>query len=365
MLNFLQTTAAAATVNVNWTDGVLNLFKAAEYVGALTTVALSRPVDCLVSSTSAVVRAVWRMLTSLFVPGIIVGIFVSIWGYLTVRDKKGLSYFWKRSTLSIIAVTYISYLGLTEMAVRAFYCVNIYDSSDLSDNSKQRHWALDTAIKCYGKDHSSIIAIGVVVLSLVTVLFPLISATILSRNKERIKNRDNWVFETAGFLFRAFKESCLFWESFVMLRKAFLSLIVVFSYPLGGDSQGLLASLLLLFYLYIQLSMRPYRKEFASLNQFESVSLLVSGSTFILGLFFANNRCSDSVKAFLATVIIFGNSMFFSFLMFAITHSTVVHLRVLLHCENNPLPDDAPWWRVIKAYIASRTKQILDCSQNI
>lgn len=342
---------------------MLNLFETAEYVGALTTVAVSRPIDCIMSSSSAVVRAIWRMLMSLFAPGVVVGIFVSMWGYLTVKKRKGALYFWKRCTLSVIAVTYISYLGLSNMAVRAFYCIDIYDSSDNLATTTRRFCTLDTSIQCYGKDHFTIVAIAVIVLCLVTVLFPLVSGIVLSWNKERHKKRDSWVFETAGFLFRAFKESCLFWESLVMLRKACLSIIVVFAYPLGGDSQGLLASVLLLFCLYIHLTLRPYRREFAILNHFESCSLLVSSLTFILGLFFANNRCSDSVKTFLAATIIFGNCMFFLVMSFALCYSTLVHLRVLLHYENIPLSNQAPWWIVFQTYIVSRTKQFLECSQ--
>jgi len=355
MLNFLQTIAVAATISVKWTRGMLVLFEGSEYVGVLTTVALSRPVDCITSTSSAVTKAIWRMLVSLFVPGVVVSIFVSLWGYTAFKKKKGWSYFWKRLTLSVIAVYYISYLGLTKIAVRAFYCVSIYNSSSPSPNTKDRFWAVDTAIKCYGKDHSGIIAIAVIVIFSVTVCFPLISSIILSCNKEAHKKRESWIFETAGFLFRVFKEKFVFWESVVMFRKACLSLIVVFSYPLGGDIQGILASVLLLVCLYLQLRLRPYRQEFETLNHVESVSLLVCAVTFNLSLLFVNDRCSDLVRTLVATGIVLGNCAFFAFLLFAFFCSAVFHMGVALKCENNPIPDDAPWWRVLKVYLTSRS----------
>eukprot|EP00210_Caulerpa_lentillifera_P003957 g3776.t1 len=357
LINFLQTIAIASNVSVRWTDGMLDLFESSEYVGGLTTAAMTRPVDCIVSSSSPISRAIWRMLLSLFVPLLVMIIFFSFWCAIAVKNRKGWGYFWKRCTLSVIAITYISYLGLTRMAVRAFYCVNIYDSIDYSISSKRKFWAIDTAIKCYGKDHFAIIAIAVIVLTLITVSYPLFSAIILSRKKNSLRRRNSWTFETTGFLFRAFKQKFAYWESIVMFRKACLSVIVVFSYPLGGDSQGLLASILLFFCLYVHLTLKPYRKEFKILNHFESMALLISGLTFNLGVFFVNGRCRDSVRIFLAVVIILGNSSFFLFLLLALFYYTMVHLRVVLQYENVPLPDPPTWWNILKVYISLRMTQ--------
>eukprot|EP00210_Caulerpa_lentillifera_P003966 g3785.t1 len=358
MINFLQTIAVAANVNVQWTDGMRSLFKSAIYIGALTTTAVSRPIDCIVASNSAVSRAIWRMLVSLFVPGVVMGIFCIFWSVMAIKKGANWRYFLKRVVLSTISVTYISYLGLTRMAVRGFYCIDIYDSYHYLKDSTNRFWAIDTSIRCYGKEHSGIIIISIVVLIIVTICFPLFSSIVLFRRKESLGRRDIWIFETGGFLFRAFKEKFAFWESVVMFRKACLSVIIVFSYPLGGDSQGLLASVLLLFSLYVHLSLRPYKNEFKTLNHFESCSLLVSSLTFTLGLFFVNGRCSDSVRTFLAVLLLFGNIMFFLFLFFAFFYSSMVHFRIVLQCENIPLPDPPTWWNVLKLYIRSRLAKL-------
>jgi len=266
-----------------------------------------------------------------------------------------MSYFGRRTVLSVIAVTYISYLGLTEMAVRAFYCVDVYDSVDPSQNSKANYLAVDTSIACYKNDHFGLIAIAVIVLGVVTVAFPLISAATLSRNKQKHMRKDSWTFETVGFLFRAFKESCLFWESLVMVRKGCLSIIVVFSYPLGGLSQAVLAQLVLLTSLYVHVMVKPYRKEIESLNNLESISLLISCLTFTLGLFFGKNMSSESVRIFLSIVIIVANSSFLMFLCFVFCKSGIVHIRVVLQYEDIPLPDQVPWWHVLKIFIATRS----------
>jgi len=355
MINFLQTTAVAASINVDWTKGVLRVFETSEYVGAITTSAISRPVFCITSSSSKLMRSIWRMLFNLFVPGLVMLMFAAFWAFMAIRDGESISYFTKRIILSVIAVTYISYLGLTRMAVRAFYCVNVHDSITPFTDSRTSFWAMDTSIKCYEGDHFSLVAISVSVLVLVTFAFPLISAVVLSNRRQEHKNKDSWVFETAGFLFRAFKEGYLFWESLVMLRKACLSVIVVFSYPLGGLSQGILALVVLLTSLYIHLIVKPYRKDFKTLNYLESTSLLVSCLTFTLGLFFGFDKCSNSVRFFLAFFIIVTNILFFLFLLSVFCRNTLVHVRVVLQYEDMLIPDAAPWWHVVKMYVASRS----------
>jgi len=164
----------------------------------------------------------------------------------------------------------------------------------------------------------------------VSLSFPMISAIYLYRNKVQPGQTNGWTYETMGFLYKAFKGKYVFWESIVMFRKACLSIIVVFSYPLGGQSQGLLASGVLMFCLYLQQTCSPYRKEFHNLNYFESGSLMVSCLTFILGEFFTNEKCSDSAKTLVEITIITLNTTFFTFLFVVFIRSGMNHIREVL-----------------------------------
>eukprot|EP00210_Caulerpa_lentillifera_P000407 g397.t1 len=357
MINFLQTISIASAISVQWTGEVIGLFETSEYLGAISTAATSGPVDCLASSCSAVVKAILRMLTSLFIPGIVVSILGFAWCFITFKQKKGMTYFWRRLPLSLISVVYISYLGLTKMAIRAFYCVHIDNSDDHSVNSRQRFWAIDTSIQCYTTDHNGIIALAVIVLFVVSIGFPLLSTYVLIKNKEQCKKRDSWIFETAGFLFRAFKGRYIFWESLVMLRKACLSIVVVFSYSLGGQSQGILAMVIQLICLYLHVTANPYRKEFATLNHFEAASMTVSCLTFTLGLFFTDDRCTSSTRSFLSVTIVLVNVVFFSFLLVSFLYSSVIHLRVALRYSNIQVPNEASCWHVLKLYITYKVSE--------
>ena len=80
-----------------------------------------------------------------------------------------------------------------------------------------------------------------------------------------------------------------------MVRKAILAVVVVFSYRLGANIQAVLASFVLIMALYFQMNCRPYRKEFDSLNDTESLSILLSSLTFVSSIFFTDDRVSHGV----------------------------------------------------------------------
>eukprot|EP00210_Caulerpa_lentillifera_P006658 g6361.t1 len=353
LINFLQVTAIAASINVRWREEVVNMFEAEEYIGALTTAAISQPIDCILGTSCSTARLIWRTLLILFVPVTAVLCFVSFWGYMTCNKKENMSYFWKRSILSIMAVTYISYLGLTKLAVRTFYCVSVYDSEDYLSHSTTSYWAVDTSIKCYGKNHIGLVIIGAFILVFVSLSFPLASASVIIKNKSRTSDREGWMFETMGFLYRTFKENLMFWETVVMFRKACLSIIVVFPYPLGGQTQGLLAQIVLTLSLCGHMSYLPYKEEFHKLNLYEFCSLFVSCFTFLLGQFFNDEKTGEFARGFVSFLIISMNSIFFLFLAFVLVLGGIVHLKVVLKYENVQIDDDRPY-TVMKAFLAHK-----------
>jgi len=357
LINFLQVTAIAATINVQWTEEILTMFEAAEYVGALTTAALSRPIDCILGTSSSTIRSIWRTLVGVFVPGTVMGVFAIIWGWIAIYRREGIAFFWKRTMLSIMAVTYISYVGLTKLAVRVFYCIDIYDSEDFASSSTTIRWAIDTSIRCYGKDHSGLVVIGFVVLSIVSLFFPMVSVFVIVRNRSQNAHRQGWMFETMGFLYRAFKERFMFWESIAMLRKACLSIIVVFSYPLGSLSQGLLAQIVLVLSLCLHLKCIPYSEEFHRLNTYEFGSLLVSCFTFLLGQFFNDEKRKGFTRSVVAFLIVSMNVLFFLFLVLVLILSGLDCIRLTLRSEGLPVEDSTPTWKVIKLYVASRIRR--------
>lgn len=117
--------------------------------------------------------------------------------------------------------------------------------------------------------------------------------------------------------------SLLYRESVVMYRKVLLIFVAVVVRTLGVVIQALVVILLMLFFLFLNNSKRPYINR--ALNDLESTSLTAAIITFYTGIVFATARDPTSVsydentdfyitdfyQYFLFVIIIFSNLSFF------------------------------------------------------
>lgn len=345
--------AVSASINIEWTQTVVKLLGIARDAGGLSGSASTRPVDCLISLSTAFKKALLRTLVSLFVPGTVMTMFAAFWGYWTIKHDKGMSYFYKRTILSIIAVVYVSYLDLTKLGMGVFYCLVTHQLDDDLNDSTEKYWAGDTIIKCYGKDHTELVFVGLITLLFVSTGYPTALIYILSRYKEDLTDDDNWIVQTMGFLYRPFKNNYLYWESIVMLRKALLSIIVVFSYSLGGQIQGLLSLIVLQLSFYIHVICLPFRKEFYSLNFHEAGSLLVSCLTFVLVQFFDAEKCSETTRQLVSLTIVLLCTLFVAVMVWNIFWSYINQFTLELKVKGIFVPEGTPWWKIIRLYVIS------------
>jgi len=272
---------------------------------------------------------------------------------MAYKTSKGMYYFVKRSALATLAVCYFSYLSITKVAVMVFYCIGVR-TGDSSAEDETSHWALDTSIHCANPDHKSLMVFGGVLFVLFSVGFPLISAFILVLCRKGSGSRDpQWMTDILGFLYRAYKREFVYWESTVMLRKALLSAIAVFSYHLGGHSQGLLASCILSVCLFLQAIYKPYRVEFGTVNNIESLSLLISGLTFTLAQFFMKDRTNEAVKVALAVFLMISIIVFFIYLMVRMWVCLIDVLRTDLRVRGALLDDEENSLIVVGSLVVS------------
>lgn len=94
------------------------------------------------------------------------------------------------------------------------------------------------------------------------------------------------------------------------------------------------------------------------MNYYEAGSLAISCLTFPLGQFFNVDRCSDTIRALVAVIIVMSNVIFFIVLLLAIVQSGIHHLKVVLQSEGVLLRPQAPWWAVLKRFFAFK---LSDC----
>ena len=263
-------------------------------------------------------------------------VFSIIWLAIKVKRGEAWSYLLKKIVLTAIAVLYISYISLSKTLVSILDCVEVHDSVDFEIDSTSDYWATDTKIECYKGPHALLaFMLGWPSLIVFSFGFPLITACLIVKKVDE-DYKSGWIYETCGFLYRSYKKSFVFWESVIMLKKAILAVIVVFSYPLGVNLQHVLLVLLFTFALYLQMTCCPYRSEFDGLNKMESLSILVSAITFGSSMFFGDEHVSSSVRVLITVGIASCNIALFLFFLISFVVFAANYLRIVLDQEGVP-----------------------------
>ena len=299
-----------------------------------------------------------RSVVHLLIPAGIFLFYVIFWIFLTRNQKENTWYFAKRALLSFLAVAYLTYVSITKTAVNTLHCIRVHDSVDFEDEHTERYWALDTSLKCYEGSHIVLTSTaGWPVLIIFSSGLPVFLAYVLIRQRSQEPGQNPWLSDATGFLYRAYKERFIFWESVVMLRKAVLTVVVAFSYPLGTNIQGILAVCILTFANYVHGACQPFDEPYSFLNGFETASLVVSQLTFASGLFFNDDRTSDAVKILLTLLLSMAICGFFLVLSYAFVKSAEVYLKAVLEDQGMEGVQDWSTFRVLRALLFARVRQ--------
>lgn len=127
----------------------------------MTSEAAGRTTDCLVSADFSIPRSAVTTMVNLIIPALVTAFFVLFWTVTMIRKKKGYRYLAKRCLLSVLVVSYLSYIAVTRTSVNTLYCVRVHDSVDLQNDSTTKYWAVDTSLKCYDGSHTLLASVVV------------------------------------------------------------------------------------------------------------------------------------------------------------------------------------------------------------
>ena len=259
-------------------------------------------------------------------------------------------YLLRKCILSALVVFYVSYISITKTLVDILNCVEVHDSTVAGIDETTDYWAVDTSVECYERSHAALAyLLAWPFLVIFSVGFPL-SVAFLVVKKVKEDYKDGWIYEVSGFVYRSYSKRYIFWESVIMIRKALLAVVVVFSYELGFKVQAVLASFVLTMALYFQMKCRPYREEFDSLNDVESLSILISSLTFVCSTFFGVEHVSDEVRVLISVLLCFANVLFFFYLLTLFTVFGAKYLKTVLVREGiHHSPADGTF-RILGAY---------------
>ena len=189
--------------------------------------------------------------------------------------------------------------------------------------ARGNYWTIDTTVECFKGSHAYLTGfLGVPgVLFLGTVPAYLLIFLLYSRRKNKLK--DIAVLNTHGFIYQNYKDRFVYWEAFILVRKALIAVIIVFAYPLGANLQAVLTLGILNLALIFHMLAYPFK--YRLLNFLECCSLSVSISTLLIGLVFNDTNTSHAAFVFLSAVLICINS----FLVLAFAYALLILLDKL------------------------------------
>ena len=269
-----------------------------------TVEAVSNAVYCL-GTGKAIHPSVWSALVVFFGPFLIALTFAVFYFAIAMGGVMNKKVAAKQFVLSFFAILYFNYSNITRQSLSVFLCIGVPDN-DFADADSMRYvWAQDTSLECKTGQHQTLTVLTALFIGLVAFGFPIAcSFTHYSYNQLKNLEPSGSLYDVLGFMFRAYDSQYRYWESLIMLRKACLSVAAVFSYRLGGTTQSLLATTILIICLYFHTTCRPFREEFNGLNKYESYSLIVSCMTYLLAGFFTDGRAAEWVKVGLSIFLI-------------------------------------------------------------
>ncbi len=279
--------------------------------------------------------------------------FALFWAGVKIWYKETWLYLLTKVVLSALVVFYISYISLSKTLINIFSCISVYDSMTVGSDDTTDYWAVDTNIRCYAGSHALLVGfVGWPLLIIFTFGFPLAVGYLIIRNVKH-DYKEGWIYDVSGFLYRSYAKRFVFWESMIMLRKAILAAVVVFSYPLGANLQQVLAVFVLTLALYLQTVCRPFRSEFDILNELESASILVSSLTFISSIFFSDERVSQTVRVLVTLFVSFCNIVLLLCFLRFFSAFAVSYLKIVLAIESGSWDPDLKAFGMIKIYLSN------------
>ena len=224
--------------------------------------------------------------------------------YMRRKSWAGLFHFWRLSAVSIL---YISYIDVTRNLLKILDCTQLDEARQEPEQigiALSRYWVQDPEIECYKGVHSAVLVTLLVPgLCLVTIGMPLWLLRIAFWIQKR--SLDYPSCDPYAFLHQSYHDNFKFWEAVIMLRKALLAAVTVFSVYLEGHLQAILAMAILVIAAFAQLLARPFIMDGPALNTMETLSLACSILAFLVGLLFNDPNTPKLGRSIASWIFIF------------------------------------------------------------
>ena len=262
--------------------------------------------ECAFSSERSTSRSIyWAYVSILFPFGLAIAfiLFSSLMRVFKFMSQGELYLFWH---VSVLSVFYVSYINLTRNVLKTLDCSRVdRGGPNALDHSiaLSTYWTQDFDVKCYQSDHIRLMAIiGIPCLVIFVVGMPAMLLAILVWRKGKLRS-SSW-YAAYGFLHEPYREGFQFWEVIVLIRKALLAAITVFTVSLGPNLQTALALAVLMVAIAAHSLANPFVPTGPNLNRMESVSLACSILGFFAGIIFNDPNTSPAGESIISAAFI-------------------------------------------------------------
>ncbi|CAD7699384.1 unnamed protein product [Ostreobium quekettii] len=304
-LNFLQQVSIALAINLEWTDAIQRMLETLDFAGGFSNASAFFSMDCALAPSSTP-KSIRRMLINLSFPFMLVTFCTIFWLTIALLKPASRRVLKRRIIVTVWGVLYVSYFEITSRLIRTAYCVNADDRAiaDAPDSiAFDSYWSEDTDVKCWEGDHLALfVGFALPLFLLIPIGVPVWLISFLWLNRKRFD--DLRFLGTYGELYKAFRARHVYWEAVIMLRKALLSVVVVWRTPLGGELQGVLAVSILVVSCFAHLVFKPYSEALYGLNEYETVALGVSLQIYLSGLIVNSDGTNDVARVIVSVLAV-------------------------------------------------------------
>ncbi|CAI2375821.1 unnamed protein product [Moneuplotes crassus] len=302
LTNYLQLLTTALSFNLKFPPALTKIFYPIERIGTSSEAFLS--FDCFIKDAEIKAFTPSVAIFKIFLTGllplllIILGILFWLLAYAILRDRINLK---RNLYITVIVTIFLMHPMLTKVGFEIFQCVQV-DKNEYKVKT-------DLDITCMSPQHLLwSFAIGFPIICVWTIGCPLLAFIILYRNRKSL----HLPRAQAYYLMLYQGLDIYYWEIINTVRKVIIVAINVFMATLPLTYTALAAVLFIIFFIRLQIRMKPYKSELN--NQLEIESLVAGASTLFCGVLFIQEETDAPEIVLLAlTVLVFINVKFFLF----------------------------------------------------
>ena len=330
LVNFAQVTGIAVFVNAGWTLAVSRVLGGVDFFSSSGQGLFS--LECVFDFNSSIPRSVRSAMASVLLPVVLQVLLFIAFALYAVFSNMSFSRLVRRWILVFLAVYYITYTDMTRNVMRILDCTDVdlgQNQPEMSAIATSKYWVQDTDVICRKDDHLILTwALAVPVMLLVIAGFPVGLLAFFLWHRGDLNKRES--METYGFLYWAYRPTYRYWEFMILLRKASMAAVAVFSINIGANMQAALAGVVLVAAVVAHQWARPYVTGGPDLHRMETLSLSCSILAFLSGLIFNDPKTSDKGRIAVSVVVIMAVVVVFSYLVYEYIRASLSRLDTFL-----------------------------------